>query len=98
MRACAVENRVFPLTGNSEHVLKYLRAIGAEFDGVFVDGGGPETGVDVSEGWHLLRSGGWLARHDYGEVRSPEVTKALDWHFPEGPDQLTRTLWVKWKP
>lgn len=97
VRACCLRERVFPLTGDSEDVLRMLSAVGAEFDGVFVDGGAESTAVDVSEGWGMLRPGGWLARHDYGEARSQQTTDALDWLFPQGPDELVRTLWIKRK-
>ena len=96
--ASGMGHRVFPLVGESQWLLPALAATGAQFDVVFVDGGEHETGHDVNWGWHMLHRHGWLARHDYGEDRSPGVKAALDQRFPDGPDRLTRTMWMKRKP
>lgn len=97
VRACGVSGSVWPVTGRSEAVLDFLLHAGARFDGVFVDGGAEQTAIDASCGWAMLREGGWLARHDYGELRAAEVAKHLDALFPDGPDEVVRTLWIKRK-
>lgn len=98
VRACGVAERVFPMTGRSIAALGLLLRSGARFDGVFVDGGAEDTATDAACGWALLRPGGWLARHDYREERSGLVARDLDTLFPDGPDEVVRTLWVKRKP
>jgi len=97
VRACGVADRVFTVTGDSVQVLPFLGETEALFELVFVDGGSEQTGPDIEYGWLLLDEGGWLARHDYREKGSPKTTEALDMRFPDGPDELTRTLWVKRK-
>lgn len=66
-------------------VLPELRATGRKFDLVWIDGDHEAHTVahDVGLGRLLLREGGTLACHDYGEDTCPGVAEALDqWKRP----------------
>jgi len=68
------------------------------FDLVFVDGDHSEhaVAIDIREAWRLLKPGGTLAAHDYGEDSCPDVAAALNaWRQP---DEITDTLWIARKP
>lgn len=69
------------------------------FDLVFVDGDHSEDAVahDIREAWRLLKSGGTLACHDWGEDSCGGVQAALGaWeHYP---DEIVDTLWITRKP
>lgn len=98
-----VSDRVWVLRGTSQAELPHFNR-GAErrfdldgFDLVFVDGDHTAAGVehDVTAALQLLRPGGVLACHDYGEdCCCPEVRPTLDRLFPDGPDELVGTLFV----
>lgn len=78
---CVVEMR----RADSWTVLPQLRAEGRTFDLVWIDGDHSAHTVahDVGLGRLLLREGGTLACHDYGEDTCPGVAQALDqWKVP----------------
>lgn len=81
----------------SQEALPDLAAAGRVFDAVFIDGDHVEMAVehDVTWAMKLLRPGGVIACHDYGEdCCCPGVRAALDRVFPAGPDELVDTLFV----
>jgi predicted O-methyltransferase YrrM len=64
---------------------------------VFIDGDHDAGAVmaDVQAARKVLAGGGILAVHDYGEdCCCPGVRQALDALFPDGPDELTGTLFT----
>ena len=65
-------------------------------DLVFIDGDHRYHHVahDVDKALPMIVAGGYLACHDYNEDTC-DVRRALDDRFPEGPDYLVDTLWVK---
>jgi hypothetical protein len=87
------------IRGASPGALADLAEAGRRFDFVFIDGDHTERAVrdDVLAVVlpPLLRSGGTLACHDYGEdCCCPGVRVALDALFPHGPDRLTGSLFI----
>lgn len=56
--------------------LKYFRD--SHFDLIYIDGDHSELTVteDLHNAWRLVKSGGWIAGHDY--TAFPEVRKAVD--------------------
>lgn len=65
------------------------------FDLAFVDGDHSEHAValDIREAWRLLKPGGTLAAHDYGEDSCGGVKLALD-AWERQPDEIVDTLWI----
>jgi hypothetical protein len=63
-----VTDKVYPLRGRFEHVLPQLASQDIEFDGAFIDGAHDKVSVqrDLDLTVPLIRSGGWIAFHDYG--------------------------------
>jgi Methyltransferase domain len=63
-----VTDVVHPLRGRFEDVLPQLASQGVEFDGAFIDGAHDPVSVqrDLDLTVPLVRSGGWIAFHDYG--------------------------------
>lgn len=94
-----VNDRVFPIVARSQDILPQLLAGGSEFDLVFIDGDHTTEVAqqDCAYGWALLTPGGCLAVHDYDEPGCPGVREALDGLYPDGPDELAGTLWIKHK-
>lgn len=64
---------------------------------VFIDGDHRREAVehDIQLAKDILPEGGVLCLHDYGEDSCPDVKEVLDELFPEGPDELNDTLWMK---
>jgi predicted O-methyltransferase YrrM len=94
LAAYHLTERVQLLVGSSQ---RWLPALDPGFDLVFIDGDHQAAGVrhDVLEGRKLLKPGGMLACHDYGEDTCPDVRHVLDQLYPLGPDYLVDTLWVR---
>jgi predicted O-methyltransferase YrrM len=72
----------------------------AQFGLVFIDGDHRAETVlsDAAFAWQLVGAGGTLACHDYGEDTCDGVRTALDYTWPDGPDELTDTLWERRRP
>jgi predicted O-methyltransferase YrrM len=68
-----VQDRVQAVVGRFEDVLPRMEAAGDQFDGAFLDGSHDEASVarDLSLVLPLIRTGGFVAFHDYG--RGPET-------------------------
>lgn len=97
LAAYRVAGRVSAYRCPSQDAGVSLRQAGTLFDVVFVDGDHRAAGVehDVRLALDVLRPGGVLACHDYGEdCCCPEVRPTLDGLFPNGPDELVGTLFV----
>lgn len=97
LAAYGVADRVLILVRQSLPVMSALAAQGTRFGLVFIDGDHSAAAVrkDVTAALGLLRPGGVLACHDYGEdCCCPGVRQALDELFPAGPDELTGSLFV----
>jgi len=100
--AYGVTDRVAILAESSAPVLAtFALAIAhvplTPFGLVFIDGdhSAPAVRADVDAALKVLRPGGVLACHDYGEdCCCPGVRQALDEAFPGGPDELTGSLFV----
>jgi predicted O-methyltransferase YrrM len=81
----------------SGSAMSMFAAEGTRFGLVFIDGDHSYAAVrsDVAGALKILRPGGVLACHDYGEdCCCPGVRQALDEAFPSGPDELTGSLFV----
>jgi predicted O-methyltransferase YrrM len=94
--AYGVADRVRIITGHSPGEVNDL-GLDTTFGLVFVDGDHSAQAVraDTAAAFGVLREGGILACHDYGEdCCCPGVREALDGLFPDGPDELTGTLFV----
>jgi predicted O-methyltransferase YrrM len=96
------DNLVF-IVGHSQSVMPVMTSLNMSFDLVFIDGDHLATVVynDLLRGWSLLRSGGVLAAHDYGEDTCPDVKHAIDnFNFTEDCEGkvATDTLWIAVKP
>ena len=94
-----VSTRVVVLTERSQECLPGLLEDETRFDLVFVDGDHSKDACleDLRNGWELLREGGTLAVHDWGEVSCPGVAEAIG-EVGWTPDQVTDTLAEFWKP
>ncbi len=88
-----IDGRVTPLIGSSQQTLPDLER--GSFGLVFIDGDHTEATVDHDVTWalKLLRVGGTLACHDYGEDSCPGVKAALD-RLLGPPSELVDTLYV----
>ena len=87
-----VRDRVQIIQGLSFEALPLLAETGQRFDLVWIDGDheAPSVAHDVEWARKLLRPGGTLACHDYGEDTCPGVRQALDAWKP--PAKLVDTL------
>lgn len=87
-----VTSRVEILREDSRAALPRLAEEGRGFDLVWIDGDHAADMVahDVEWGLKLLREGGTLACHDYGEISCPGVRQALDAWKP--PPRLVDTM------
>lgn len=68
-----------------------------QVDMVFIDGDHRQEAVECDIALalaSLATFGGMLACHDFQEDSCPGVTAALTKLFPDGPDELTDTLWI----
>lgn len=76
--------------GSSAEVLPTLAAAGSSYDLVFIDGDHDEAAVraDVDAVLPLLRPGGLLALHDYGNKDDPGVKAAVDSLLLDGRGEL----------
>lgn len=88
------DGRVQLLVGPAGEVLPRFRL--GTFDLAFVDGDhqAPSVRLDATLARWLVRPGGWLAFHDYGEDDCPGVAQVLDELYPAGPHHLVDTLFV----
>jgi predicted O-methyltransferase YrrM len=94
--AYGLAEKVAPAVGYSEEMLPMLASQGARYDAVFIDGDHRAAGVEHDVTWalKLLRPGGALACHDYGEdCCCPDVRPTLD-RLIGDPGELTDTLFV----
>jgi predicted O-methyltransferase YrrM len=85
------------LVESSLSAMSMFAAEGSRFGLVFIDGDHSYAAVrsDVAGALKILRPGGVLAVHDYGEdCCCPGVRQALGEAFPAGPDELTGSLFV----
>lgn len=94
LAAFAVEDRVSMVLARSQNVLPALYAAGARYPFIFVDGDHAQEVVEHDLKW-ALKLGKTIAFHDYGEVTCGGVQAALDKRFPQGPDRLIDSLWIK---
>ncbi len=90
----AVEDRVDIKVGTSQEWCPQLEL--ESFDLAFIDGDhtGPGVWHDVKWAQRLVKKGGYIACHDYGEDTCPEIQPTLDTLYPKGPDRLVDTLFV----
>lgn len=90
------------LVGSSLEILPKLVQEGRKFDLVFIDGDHSSEGIsnDYFYAMQLIRPGGMIAFHDYGEDSCPEVREKLDELFPRGTLRYLRDtlMVVKGKP
>ncbi len=77
--------------------LPNLARVGFEFDLIFIDGDGEFDSVlfDLEMALFLLKVGGTIAVHDYDHPLYPDKRKACDKIFPNGPDKLVGSLFIK---
>lgn len=96
LAAYGVKDTVVIIRGRSQDVLPQLGREGARFGLIFIDGDHGYDGVkaDVTNALPLLEPGGTLAVHDYWEDNCPDVARAVDEAFPDGPGALAGTLFV----
>jgi predicted O-methyltransferase YrrM len=97
LAAYGVADQVAILAETSLSVMSTFAEEGTRFGLVFIDGDHsyPAVRSDVTAALKILRPGGVLACHDYGEdCCCPGVRQALDEAFPAGPDELTGSLFV----
>jgi predicted O-methyltransferase YrrM len=96
LAAYGVADRVDICKEYSGTAMPALAADGRRFGLIFIDGDHTADAVrhDVQQALGLLRPGGVLACHDYGEDSCPGVRAALGGLFPAGPASLTGTLFV----
>jgi predicted O-methyltransferase YrrM len=73
---------------------QYFAAEGTRFDLIFIDGSHNEHNVrqDITIWRPLLKEGGVLAGHDYGNADWPDVTKVVDELFPGV--QVVDSIWI----
>jgi predicted O-methyltransferase YrrM len=97
LAAYGVASRVRILAETSASAMSDLAVAGTRFGLVFIDGDHSYEAVrdDADRALKVLRPGGVLACHDYGEdCCCPGVRQALDELFPDGPDELAGSLFV----
>lgn len=84
--------RVQVLPTRSLFAIQVLRCL-APFDLVFLDGDHAYASIapEIAQFRSLVRSGGILAGHDYGNPRWPQVTRAVDEMVPER--QVVNQIW-----
>ncbi len=89
-----VKDRVDIKVGTSQEWCPQLEL--ESFDLAFIDGDhtGPGVWHDVKWAQRLVKTGGYIACHDYGEDTCPEIQPTLDTLYPKGPDRLVDTLFV----
>jgi predicted O-methyltransferase YrrM len=77
INAYRMSQYITPLVGDSKKLLPTLNA--GAFDLAFIDGDHSFAGVtfDAEQCWRLVREGGYLAFHDFGEDTCPEVKPAV---------------------
>jgi predicted O-methyltransferase YrrM len=90
--------RVRPIRALSATALPTLLAtIGATADLVFLDGDHREDSVtaDIEAAWPLVKEGGLLSGHDYGNATWPGVSRAVDARFGPGVQTVGSIWWVR---
>lgn len=95
--AYGASSAVEVLRGMSQVELPFLSEYDYRFDLAFIDGDHTAAAVqhDVMWALRLLKPGGILACHDFGEdCCCPDVRPTLDRMFPDGPDELVGTLFL----
>jgi predicted O-methyltransferase YrrM len=97
LREYDCEKKVTILLGYSYDILPMLASAGAKFGCIFIDGDHNYPAVFDDARWsnELVAPGGVIAYHDYDEMSCPGVRQALDEMYPDGPDGLVDTLFVK---
>ena len=93
-----VQDRVTIMLNASQVVMPVLYHIDACFELIFIDGDHTHDAVAHDLKWavELAAPGtGIIAFHDYGEHYNPDVKTVLDAAYPDGPDQLVDTLWIR---
>jgi predicted O-methyltransferase YrrM len=99
LSAYNVSDKVLVWIGRSEVAMSELHASGRRFEMVWIDGDheAPAVEQDVTWGLKLLKLGGVLACHDYGEDTCPGVKVAID-AMLGGPGDLIDTLSIhRWR-
>jgi len=97
LEAAGVAGRVRISRATNREVLPEL--LDSTYDLVFIDGNHarPDITFDLAHGWRLLKPGGHLAVHDYGEDTCPDVRPAVesfrDTMYP-ADTRIVDTLWV----
>ena len=97
MAGLGLQDKVQLVIGDSRTFLPKLWAVGARFDMVFIDGDHRMGSVlaDLTNAWRLVKPGGTVAVHDYGEETCPDVARAVSIFFAgRAPTMLTDTLWA----
>lgn len=95
--ACGSAHLITMVVADCADAFPQMAAAGERFGLVFVDGDHGHDLVirDIRLALSVLEPGGILAVHDYGEDCCPGVAEAVDELFPDGPDEVTVTLWQK---
>lgn|SRR5678816_2115288 len=89
--------RVKPRRMDSARAAVRLAALGVRPDFVFLDGDHHEAALrrDIECYSEILRAGGLLAGHDYGNPEHPGVKRAVDDVFPEAKRAAFSIWWVR---
>jgi predicted O-methyltransferase YrrM len=95
LQQTGMQDKVVIRRGRSQDELPKLFKAGERFDLIFIDGDHSFQAArkDLLNALMLLAPGGVLAVHDYGEQSTPDVPRAVDDVFPDGPHRLTDSLW-----
>ena len=94
LEAYRVRDRVTMYLAKFEDVTETFKDKGYTYDLIFIDGDHSYESViyDVTYAADLLAHDGVLAVHDYLEDCCPDVQRALDEIFPDGPTQIVDSL------
>lgn len=93
MKALGVGDRIKPMVMPSNEARQIFAADHLDF--IYIDGDHDYAAVSWDlDWWGRLRSGGWMAGHDY-DIGHPGVRRALDERFPGQFKVLDRSsIWV----
>jgi predicted O-methyltransferase YrrM len=88
-----IGKKVIPLRMFSAHAFEVFSRRGMTFDMIFIDGShdGPHVTGDIQMFSKLLRPGGILSGHDFGEPTCPEVAPAVTALIPDL--EIKQTIW-----